>query len=63
MRTKENLKRFLGFYDNLSSYMGINHPEMCFYGYGSNFNLTTEPPSDLDGGIISSEIITDKKLY
>jgi len=61
MGTGENLDRFLGFYEGLAEYMQKNHPEICFYGYGSCFNMSFEPPSDLDGGIIVPEIITDKK--
>ncbi len=53
---------FLEFFNELANYIQKNHLELgCFYGYGSVFNPNRKSCSDLDGGIISSDIITDKE--
>jgi hypothetical protein len=56
-----NKEKFLSFCDDLGKYMNDNHPDICFYGYGSCFNFNNESPNDLDGGLICPDIITDKK--
>lgn len=56
-----NLNNYLGFFQDLGKFMEENHKDICFYGYGSCFSHTRESPSDLDGGFIFPELITDKE--
>ncbi|MFW6283579.1 MAG: hypothetical protein ACOC1P_06030, partial [Minisyncoccales bacterium] len=48
--------------EDFAKNIDINHPGFCFYVYGSCFNQTNpETPSDLDGGLITKNIFTDKE--
>lgn len=56
-----NREKYLSFYNDLANYLDKNHSSICFYGYGSCFNEPRANPSDLDGGLISPRIITNKR--
>lgn len=53
------------FVESLGSFLGREHPDCCFYIYGSVYRGDHTADSDVDGGIIlDSGVVTDKrKLY
>ncbi len=51
---------FRAFADDFASYLDNEHPYICFYVFGSGFQDRDYEPSDLDGGIIVPELVTDK---
>lgn len=53
------------FVELFGAFLGVNHPDCCFYEYGSVYRGDHTSRSDVDGGIIlEGGVVTDKrKLY
>lgn len=60
--TETRRERFGKFYKGLAEHIDSHHPSWGFYGYGSYFERPTSEPGDMDGGIVSPTLITDKRV-
>ncbi len=57
----ENRKKFERVIGDMVEFMYSRHRDFCFYLYGSYLNGHPDhDPSDIDGGVISPTLITDK---